>query len=141
MACSGAPTLGPLRSSFTSGWRTGMPCDRERQPPRRRERLGAVIDQAGRDQLVGDELLQILRRPRLHPRGDFLGEEFEQKIGHQVSFLWLPSHSGGVVVRLQVQNQTSPVVSGLNSRGENAVPLCEPSQNGCDLERPQAHHQ
>jgi len=58
-----------------------------------------------------------------------------------VSFLWLPSHSGGVLVRLQVQNQTSSVFSGLNSRGENGEPLCEPSQNGWRFERPQAHHQ
>jgi hypothetical protein len=44
-------------------------------------------------------------------------------------------------VRLQVQNQTSPLASGLNSRGPNVVPLCEPSQNGWVFERPQAHHQ
>ena len=55
---------------------------RERQPPRRRERLGALVGEAGRDQPVGDELPQILRRPRLHARGNFLGEEFEQQIGH-----------------------------------------------------------
>jgi hypothetical protein len=55
--------------------------------------------------------------------------------------LWLPSQSGGFDVRLQVQNQTSPLASGLNSRGPNVVPLCEPSQNGWVLERPQAHHQ
>ena len=55
---------------------------RERDPPRRRERLGALVDETGRDQLVGDELSQILRRPRLHARRDFLGEEFEQEIGH-----------------------------------------------------------
>jgi hypothetical protein len=73
--------------------------DRERQPPRRREGLGAVVGQARRDKLVGHELLQILRRPRLHPRGNFLGEEFEKKIWHfaQTSAVRfpLPPRSGG----------------------------------------------
>ncbi len=55
---------------------------RQRQPARRRERLGALIDQAGLDQLVGDELAQILGGARLHARGDFLGEEFDQEVGH-----------------------------------------------------------
>ena len=54
----------------------------EREPPRRGERLGALVDEPGLDQPVGDELPQILGRARLHARGDFLGEEFEQKIGH-----------------------------------------------------------
>ena len=54
----------------------------QRQPPRRRKGLGALVDQAGLDKLVGDELAQILGRARLHARGDFLGEEFEQKVGH-----------------------------------------------------------
>ena len=43
--------------------------------------------------------------------------------------------------RLQAQNQTSSLVSAFHSCGRNSVPLCEPSQNGCDFERPQAHHQ
>ena len=55
---------------------------RERQPPRRHERLGALIDQPGADQPVGHRFAQILRRPRLHARGDFLGEQFEQEVGH-----------------------------------------------------------
>ena len=117
MACSGAPTRGPLLLFLDVRLARRNALHRQRQPPRRREGLGAVVGQARGHQLVGDELLQILRRPRLHARGNFLGEEFEQKVGHYVSFLWLPSHIGGVVVRLQVQNQTSPVVSGLNSRG------------------------
>ena len=55
---------------------------RERQPPRRRERPGAFVDEAGLHQSVGDELAQILGRARLHARGDFLGEEFDQEVGH-----------------------------------------------------------
>ena len=57
----------------------------QRQPPRRRERLGAFIDEAFGDQLVGDHAAQIVRRLRLHARGDFFGEQFEQKIGHQAA--------------------------------------------------------
>lgn len=55
--------------------------------------------------------------------------------------LWLPSHRGLFAERLQAQNQTSSEAVGLNSMGEKAVTLCEPSQNGCDLDSPQAHHQ
>ena len=55
----------------------------EREPARRGEGLRAFIDEPGLDQPVGDELLQILRRARLHARGDFFGEKFEQKIGHR----------------------------------------------------------
>ena len=47
---------------------------REREPARRRERLGALVDQPGRDQSIGDELLQVLGRARLHAGRDFLGE-------------------------------------------------------------------
>ena len=54
----------------------------QRQPPRRGEGLGALIDQPGLDQRVGDELPQVLRRLPLHAGGDFLGEQFEQKVGH-----------------------------------------------------------
>ena len=47
---------------------------RERQPPRRHERLGAVVDEPGFDQPVGDRFAQIVRSPRLHARGNFLRE-------------------------------------------------------------------
>ncbi len=63
-----------------------QPVHRQRNAPRRGERLGAVIGQARVHQLVGDELLQILHRPALHPRRDFLGEQFEQKVGHYLLF-------------------------------------------------------
>ncbi len=56
---------------------------RQSQPPRRHERLGALVDQPGIDQAVGDELAQIVRRARLHAGGNFLGEQFEQKVGHR----------------------------------------------------------
>jgi hypothetical protein len=57
------------------------------------------------------------------------------------SFLWLPSHMGRLPVRLQAQNHACSARSAFHSTGENAVPLCEPSQNGWLFERPQAHHQ
>ena len=57
----------------------------QRQPPRRRERFRAFIDQPFGDQPVGHHAAQIVGRPRLHPRGDFFGEEFEQQIGHQAA--------------------------------------------------------
>ena len=60
----------------------GRPTHVERQPPRRREGLGALIDEAALHQRIGDQLLQILRRPPLHAGRDFFGEEFEEEIGH-----------------------------------------------------------
>ena len=48
---------------------------------------------------------------------------------------------GLLPVRLQAQNQACSEVAALNSTGVNPVPLCEPSQKGWALERPQAHHQ
>ncbi len=55
---------------------------RQRQPPRRRERLGAFIDQPFGHQPVGHHAAQVIRRLRLHPRGNFFGEKFEEKFGH-----------------------------------------------------------
>ena len=94
MAFSGAPTRGPFFSSRISACRAGTPCTDKREPPRRHERLGALIDEAGIDQPVGDELAQILRRARLHAGGNFLGEQFEQKVGHWASANPSPSPGG-----------------------------------------------
>ncbi len=55
---------------------------RQRQAARRHKGLGALIGEAGRHQPVGDHFPQIVGRARLHARGDFLGEQFEQEIGH-----------------------------------------------------------
>jgi hypothetical protein len=54
--------------------------------------------------------------------------------------LWLPSYIGRRPVRLQAQNQACSAFSAFHSTGVKIVPLCEPSQNGCAFERPQAHH-
>ena len=82
IAPSGAPTRGPFFSSLRSGCFDRHALHGEREPARRDERLGALVGQPGLDQPVGDELLQIVGGARLHARGDFLGEEFEQKVGH-----------------------------------------------------------
>ena len=58
-----------------------------------------------------------------------------------LSRAWLPSHQGGVVVRLHRHNQASPLSLAVNSSGSMPVPLWEPSQKGCSRLRPQAHHQ
>jgi len=57
--------------------------DREHEPARSDEGLGALVEEPGADERVGDELAQILGRPRLHARGNFLGEQLEQEIGHR----------------------------------------------------------
>src|SRR5262249_5380477 len=57
--------------------------DRECEPARRDEGLGALVEEAGADQRLGDELAQVLGRARLHARRNFLGEQFEQKVGHR----------------------------------------------------------
>jgi len=51
------------------------------------------------------------------------------------------SQIGGRALRLQVQKLTRPERFAVHSIGSNALPSCEPSQKGCDLERPQRHHQ
>src|SRR5262249_39301043 len=57
--------------------------DREREAARGDEGLGAFIEEPRADERVGDALAQILGRPCLHGRRNFLGEQFEQKIGHR----------------------------------------------------------
>ena len=54
----------------------------QRQPPRRRERLGLARLQPLRLQAFGDQPPQILRRPPLHPRRDLLGKQLEQQFRH-----------------------------------------------------------
>ena len=49
------------------------PRDRQRQPPRRHEGRRMGVGQPALDQALGDQAPQILRRPRLHARRDFLG--------------------------------------------------------------------
>jgi hypothetical protein len=53
--------------------------------------------------------------------------------------LCVPSQNGLPPVALHPQSQTSSLASAVNGIGVNPVPLCEPSQNGCDALRPHAH--
>ena len=52
-----------------------------------------------------------------------------------------PSQKGGFAVCLQLHSATVFSSVKENFIGANPVPLCEPSQNGWVLARPQAHHQ
>ena len=67
-----------------------QPDDGEREPPRRRERFRALIDEPAIDQRVGDERFQVLGRAPLHARRDFFGEEFEQEVRHQAASTSIP---------------------------------------------------
>ena len=64
----------------------GQPDDVQRQAPRRREGACALVEEAALDEGVRDQLAQILGGAPLHAGGDFLGEKFEQEIGHIALF-------------------------------------------------------
>ncbi len=53
----------------------------------------------------------------------------------------VPSQNGGVLVRLQTQNDFVPLSAALYFIGVICVTLCDPSQKGCSLLSPHAHHQ
>ena len=53
--------------------------------------------------------------------------------------LCVPSQNGAAPVRLQPQKMTSSSRSAVKANGSIALPACDPSQNGCDFERPQRH--
>ena len=44
---------------------------------------GVGVGEAALDEAVGDEAAQVVGGLSLHPGGDFLGEEFEQEVGHR----------------------------------------------------------
>ena len=56
------------------------------QPPRRRARIGAFVGQAGFDQRVRDEALQVAGRPALHARGDFFAQDLDKQFRHRAGF-------------------------------------------------------
>ena len=58
----------------------------QRQTTRGGEGLRAFIEATALDQSIGHQRLQILRSTTLHAGGNFLGEEFKQKIGHWRTF-------------------------------------------------------
>jgi nitrogen regulatory protein PII len=60
--------------------------------------------------------------------------------GSSFSLLWVPSQCGGWRLCLQPHSHRLPLRAvTVNIRGSIPLPLCEPSQNGCVAERPQAH--
>ena len=60
----------------------GQPDDVQREAPRRREGACALVEEAALDEGVRDQLAQVLGGAPLHAGGDFLGQKFEQEIGH-----------------------------------------------------------
>jgi hypothetical protein len=55
--------------------------------------------------------------------------------------LCIPSQKGGFFVCLQPHQATVRDSVITTFTGSKPVPWCEPSQNGCFLDTPQAHHQ
>ena len=53
--------------------------------------------------------------------------------------MWVPSQKPWLAVCLQLHMYDVLVSSATNTFGENSVPLCDPSQNGCFDDFPQAH--
>ena len=60
----------------------GKPADGQRQPARRHHGTCPLIEQASRNQAIGDRLLQILGGATLKARGDLFGKQFKQQFGH-----------------------------------------------------------
>ena len=56
-----------------------------------------------------------------------------------VYFEWEPSQNGLSFVFLQLHKKTSLLSMASNLTGVLPVSLCEPSQKGCLLEKPQLH--
>jgi hypothetical protein len=54
---------------------------------------------------------------------------------------WLPSQKGLFLECLQAHQATVLAAGRSIFMGANSVPLCDPSQNGWEADRPQEHHQ
>jgi hypothetical protein len=48
----------------------------------RRETARAFVQETALRQTADDEAFKVARGLRLHSRGDFFGEEFEEELGH-----------------------------------------------------------
>ena len=81
-AWSGAPTRGPRFSSLTSARVVGRPSTTSVSRRGVAKARASVEREPGRLQPVADQALEIVRRARLHARGNFFAEQFEKKLGH-----------------------------------------------------------
>ncbi len=95
------------------GGAVGEAGEREGQPAGRGEGGGVGVGEAALDQAVGDEAAQVLGRLPLHAGGDFLGEEFEQEVGHR------GASGGGTGKPEAVREVKGGMLSGLNGAGRS----------------------
>ena len=82
-ACGGAEVRGPLSSSRHRRGLGGQAAGDQGEAARRGVGLDRLRLQAGVAELLLEQPREIGPRLVLHPRGDFLGEEFEQEIRHR----------------------------------------------------------
>ena len=54
----------------------------QHQPPRRRVRIGRAGRQPRLARAFGEQPREVVARLRLHPRRDFLGQEFQKEVAH-----------------------------------------------------------
>ncbi len=86
----GGVGAGALALLAERGGAFGEAFDRQRQAAGRGEGGGVGVGEAALDQAVGDEAAQVVGGLPLHPGGDFLGEEFEEEVGHREGPLGAP---------------------------------------------------
>ena len=95
------------------GGAVGEAGEREGQAAGRGEGGGVGVGEAALDEAVGDEAAQVLGRLPLHAGGDFLGEEFEQEVGHR------GASGGGTGKPEAVREVKGGMLSGLNGAGRS----------------------
>ena len=78
----GRTNLGAFAFLADGGAFRQQPLDRQRQAARRGQGSGPGIGQTSLDQTIGDPLFQVLTGAGLHTRGDLLGKQFDQQVGH-----------------------------------------------------------
>ncbi len=78
----GRVDLGAFAFFRDVGLLRGEAFDHEREPARRRERARAFVQEAAVGEAADDQAFEIARGLRLHARGDFFGEDFEEELGH-----------------------------------------------------------
>ena len=79
----GGVDAGALAVLMRGGAGGGQALDCQGQAARRAEGTGAGIGQAGLNQAIGHQALEVLARAGLHAGGNFLREKLDQQVGHQ----------------------------------------------------------